>query len=228
VKNNQNQFNKPMRKLNFMMQAMAVLVLSAGVFTGCRKGEDDPWLTLRSRKARLTGKWNITSGKVSKGQMYMAPNSQMISGTFDEIYSGSVVQQINRFSWNGMDSVRDVQGTFEGTVEIFRDGTYKMNMVKRVAVTATDTTKITSGAYTEGYWTLTGGTNDTRKREQLMLQEVKNAPIGGVATVNDNPVPSALYNIRQLKHKEIVVEYENNSNDAANYVKMEWTWSLKD
>jgi hypothetical protein len=79
-----------------------------------------------------------------------------------------------------------------------------------------------------GYWSFTGGANDTRKREQLVLQEVSVVPAAGVASVNNNPVPSAIYNIRQLKSKEIVLDYTNDSSDALDTSREEWTWSLSE
>jgi hypothetical protein len=32
------------------------------LFNSCRKGDDDPLLSLRSRKARVAGEWQLTSG----------------------------------------------------------------------------------------------------------------------------------------------------------------------
>ncbi len=39
-----------------------ILLMFAAVFTGCKKGEEDPSISLLSRSARLTGDWNLTTG----------------------------------------------------------------------------------------------------------------------------------------------------------------------
>ena len=44
--------------------AIALIFSSLLVFTGCRKGEDDPFLSFRSRTARLTGEWKLKSGEI--------------------------------------------------------------------------------------------------------------------------------------------------------------------
>ena len=90
------------------------------------------------------------------------------------------------------------------------------------------TPEMNNSAEVSGYWSFTGGSNDTRKREQLVLQQVTVVPSAGSASVNNNPLPSALYNIRQLKHKEIVLDYSNDSSDALDSRREEWTWSLND
>lgn len=37
-----------------------VILIISIVFTNCRKGEEDPWLSLKSRNARITGRWHLT------------------------------------------------------------------------------------------------------------------------------------------------------------------------
>lgn len=42
---------------------LLLVIISFGfVFQSCKKGENDPFLSLRSRKARVCGVWNLTSG----------------------------------------------------------------------------------------------------------------------------------------------------------------------
>jgi hypothetical protein len=39
--------------------ALALLVFSGVVLTGCKKGDDDPFISLKSRDARVTAKWEL-------------------------------------------------------------------------------------------------------------------------------------------------------------------------
>lgn len=42
---------------------LLLIIISLGfVFQSCKKGENDPFLSLRSRKARITGEWILKSG----------------------------------------------------------------------------------------------------------------------------------------------------------------------
>ncbi len=49
-----------MRK-NISVISFILLAASAIIFSGCKRGEDDPFLSLHSRDARLTQKWILTS-----------------------------------------------------------------------------------------------------------------------------------------------------------------------
>lgn len=56
------QVLKPL-KLNKMkkLQILMFILSSVVVLSACKKGEDDKFLSLKSRKARLAGEWNIRS-----------------------------------------------------------------------------------------------------------------------------------------------------------------------
>jgi hypothetical protein len=49
-----------MRK-NILVLSYLLLAGSAIIFSGCKRGEDDPFFSLHSRDARLTQKWTLTS-----------------------------------------------------------------------------------------------------------------------------------------------------------------------
>lgn len=52
-----------------MKYIFKAFILIAGLvlcFAGCKKGEDDPAVSLRTRKARLAGEWRLISGKASR------------------------------------------------------------------------------------------------------------------------------------------------------------------
>src|SRR5687768_220910 len=54
-----NLNNSPAR-----MKKLIALVFISLFFTTCKKGEDDPFLSLRSRTNRLAGEWRLSTGKV--------------------------------------------------------------------------------------------------------------------------------------------------------------------
>lgn len=47
-----------MRTLKFII----LVILTVSMFFGCKKGENDPFLSLKSRKARLVGEWKLVEG----------------------------------------------------------------------------------------------------------------------------------------------------------------------
>ncbi len=46
-----------------LIKILATLLLSVFIFSECRKGEEDPFISLRSRNNRLTGKWKLVEEK---------------------------------------------------------------------------------------------------------------------------------------------------------------------
>ncbi len=77
---------------------LAILVVASSI-TACKKGEDDPFLSLRSRDARLIGEWKLTAvaGKTTATGSETVTNS---AGTLtttenlsvDENYNGTVLE----------------------------------------------------------------------------------------------------------------------------------------
>lgn len=52
-----NQKTKQMKKLT---QSVLAIIVVATSITACKKGDDDPTLSLRSRKGRFAGEWTVT------------------------------------------------------------------------------------------------------------------------------------------------------------------------
>lgn len=83
----------------------------------CKKGENDPFLSLRSRNARITGTWKLTSQETSDtfvvGDITNA-NSTSYDGTTLNTTEAGVTNSVN----------------YSQTIEINKDGTYKMIIVE--------------------------------------------------------------------------------------------------
>lgn len=47
-------------KKSISLIALALMVFSGVFFTGCKKGEEDPFISLKSRDSRVTSKWKLT------------------------------------------------------------------------------------------------------------------------------------------------------------------------
>jgi hypothetical protein len=54
------------------------------VNNSCRKGEDDPSVTLLTRKARVAGKWKLQQGKLTLGIKDSAQHAASYNFTFDD------------------------------------------------------------------------------------------------------------------------------------------------
>lgn len=83
-------------------------------FTECKKGEDDPFFSINSRKARLTGKWKLTGGKA----LYHDPANNINYNFSESGYSAYV-----RLGNKGYDTL----GDYRLQLEIVRNGVFKVS-----------------------------------------------------------------------------------------------------
>ena len=51
-----------MKKLNKILVVLMLAVFALPLLNSCKKGEGDPFLSLKSRAGRLKGEWNLASG----------------------------------------------------------------------------------------------------------------------------------------------------------------------
>jgi hypothetical protein len=176
-----------MKKIKNALLIILVIVFIIPAFQGCKKGENDPFISLLSRKARLTGEWNLTKADLSETN----------NGTTQtHIYDGT--------NWtNTYGSAPSIQqGSEEATFD--KDGTYKITIIT-VYSTYTDTDT------DEGNWTF-GRRNtesDYKNKECIILETTKTTSTGGgTNTYEGANCPINVKVIDELKNKELIVKIE--------------------
>lgn len=191
--------------------AIAALVLASFAFEGCKKGENDPAISLLTRKARMTGDWKISSG----------------SGTET---SGNTT---TTWTHNGVTfSETDISGTnsfgFVVTMSFVKDGTYE------IVKTITPNVPGYSQVITEtGTWNFTGKIGEDKNKDHILLKTLSEID---VMTVNSNvqtivrsytgdSAPTMLYYLDQLKSKEVILKWDGTDtyNTLINTSKGTWT-----
>ncbi|PBQ32190.1 hypothetical protein CNR22_10540 [Sphingobacteriaceae bacterium] len=128
------------------LKLITPILLFSLLLTSCKKGEDDPAISLRTRKARVEGNWKMTKGI----------HSQYVFG--------SVIE--TTFT---RDSYRQVS-TFDGK-QIVSEGEsfFKINFNKNGAVDIQNLLA-SAGSYTmSGTWNFTGGVGKLKNKEQLVI-----------------------------------------------------------
>lgn len=100
-----------------------MLAIFAITTEGCKKGENDPLISLKSRKARATGSWKMTAGELT-----ISSSGMSVTAVFD----GANVTVLGATSPYTMEVVLEKDGTFkrttndDGTV-IIETGTWDFN-----------------------------------------------------------------------------------------------------
>jgi hypothetical protein len=208
-------------KNNFIYSILIAGIATTTVFTGCKKGENDPFISLKSRTSRLAGEW-----KVSEGSGENVNNGTKTTWTQTETSKTTV---------SGSQSTTD-QITAEYTFD--KEGTYKSKEVRvsKYTVFGTEYTE-TVTTDEEGVWNFTGGSGDTKEKSQLALQTTKTTTTqsttptstwsgDGTTTSSSTGSAAIVFDIDQLKSKEMVWKYTGSSTSGSNTSSSTGTWTL--
>jgi hypothetical protein len=151
------------------------------LYSGCKKGDDDPFISIFSRKARICGEWNITEGRIDYGTPDIAEIDYYSNG-------GKVTVQATQGS---------IDGTYTWTYSINRDGSYKMFRIVRLPYNPSYT--VTE----EGYWYFLSKNKGTdRKNKECVAFQAVTSKVDLVTYEYQTGDPT-IYDIVQLSNKKI-------------------------
>lgn len=181
---------------------IAGLILLSVLAGSCRKGEDDPFLSLRSRKARVAGAWSMTDG----------------SGSTVTTFPGSTITE----SWTSDGASRnyttaytDTSGTFTSSYSedykflcsFDKDGTFVLTEKINMEVT----TK-------RGTWNFNEGPGKEARTQLLLTVSWEMLTFGSVQTYEGANRPVEVFGINELRHKKMVLIKEGASTDQGSTV----------
>lgn len=178
-----------------MKKLLVILLLGIFViptFNSCKKGENDPSISFKSRKARLVGEWSLKEGALT----------QVSSGaTANIIFNGS----------SATITSTSINTSFPYTydISIKKDGTF-------------ESTQLSDGDLTvdEGQWYFMSGNKDKdlKNKECVAFVVTKESytPAGGSLSVASysSVTPDFVWQLDELKSKEIIVIYNSSSTES--------------
>ncbi|MBK6953305.1 MAG: hypothetical protein IPH24_15060 [Crocinitomicaceae bacterium] len=156
----------------------SILMLAAGALLlatpSCKKGENDPALSLSSRKARISGEWNVASYESvshSSGGGDSWHNTSSFNGT---TITGTWSQTVGGTTTSGNDPDITTVSLFDFIIN--KDGTYTMNRNWVTVSSGTDFwtgfdyTDTQTSTYTEsGSWSFVGKAKDEYKNKERVV-----------------------------------------------------------
>lgn len=165
---------------NRVLSISFALIAIAGLttITGCKKGENDPFLSLKTRKARITGEWRLTSGTVSETE-----NTSSGSNTYLTTYTSTT---------------RTIDGntiSYRETLTIEKDGTFNVERVVDGGISVVSGNWFFSGKNKEA---------DLRNKEAIVFKETAFTSNGGAGWTNTGVYGDEILLIDQLKNKEMI------------------------
>jgi hypothetical protein len=188
---------------NFGKLVLAAAIIVPTVFTGCKKGENDPFLSLHSRKGRVAGEWKVTAG---------SGTSTDNSGTTSWTYDGATKTETQGSSSSTTNVTMDY--TFE------KDGTFTSTEVE-TGTFGSQTYTITTT--TEGMWNFTGGVGEVKNKEQMVMTTTKVTQVsaaGGSSTSSTtsytgNSGNPMVFEIDELKNKEMIITWKSSTSTSS-------------
>jgi hypothetical protein len=190
----------------YKIKIAVVLVLSVcTILPGCRKADNDPFISLRSRKARLCGEWKVTSGSGTSTEIAWSGSSTTATWTFD----GSQHSTKDQFG-----NVTTVPRTIEYSFS--KEGTFTMK----------ETDNGTTYSI-EGRWDFNGGEGEAKSKTEVVLFYTK-VTEGGTTSIYTGYTPMHLFKLTELRSKKMVFEFHDNITyywgDKSNYSE---SWVLE-
>lgn len=181
-----------------MKKSISVIFLLFTIFSiefvSCRKGEDDPALSLRSRKARMAGEWKMTSGKTVSTNVY---TSSSTTSTTTTTYDGANATESNVTTTPFGTFNTDDAYAYTDAITFEKNGKFSGANVNN-GITTTF----------EGTWNFEGGVADVKKKTQLILFYTKIVEDGATTTIEGNSF-QIKYEIKELRNKKLVLTNTN-------------------
>lgn len=185
-----------------------IIVLLASSLTSCKKGDDDPWLSFRSRKSRLTGTWTIKNWSEQFPVVYI-DQTYLHSLTVEE----STVSESFPFRHLGAsDSVVSYfySGTLsDPTFEIKENGDFSFRLNYRQIGNSPDGAAFSRNrTYSaSGTWSFLDGVGKYRNKE-CVLFEVENSYL-----LIEGPFPYRLEETSVVSDRQLVLHLSELSQD---------------
>ena len=192
------------------LSLLFVAVLFASTFTSCKRGENDPAISLLSRTARLSGEWELS-----------ASSETTTSGSYSstETFNGTILT----YSSNGSTST----STYTESLTIVKDGTYESSSTE-IDSNGTEMSTI------KGSWSwIDGNKEDEYKNQERVLFTVSSYMETGSGYTDtgsfDGDNDGSVMRISRLASKEMVIseKYTRTSGSTLYTVTAEKTYIQK-
>ena len=185
--------------LKLSMLALASII----VLDSCKKGENDPFLSFKSRKGRVEGEWKLSSSEATTVDAGTTSTDK-----FDGANMSSIVG-------SGTPTVT----TYEETMTMGKDGSYKMTSKQVYTKTVgTIVTTVTWDETASGTWNFTSKVGEAKNKDHITIttntwSTNETTIITGMPVLTDpesgsytgDLAPTAVYYLDELRGKKMVI-----------------------
>lgn len=106
-----------MKKIKHIIIAMLLVAIASSIFQSCKKGDDDPVVSLLTRKDRFTNTWTlnkyeknaITQDVNGSTYMYVVKNDGTLTQTVEGSIFGFPTRSVKEGTWTFLNDDEDVR-----------------------------------------------------------------------------------------------------------------------
>lgn len=111
------------------MNKYLILTLLTITIIGCKRGENDPLISLKSRTSRLTGSWKLNSASISL--IHNTNNEGSANASHNtESFDGNIWNQTQITTYNDQPAITETQSwSYSKEYIINKDGTYTYKII---------------------------------------------------------------------------------------------------
>jgi hypothetical protein len=185
---NKEMKNNSMKKIEIALLMLLAIVLA---MPACKKGTDDPFLSLRTRKARLVGEWKLKEGTVKQTDA---------SGTTTRTFNGSTV------TITGPLPTQTIAHTETCTIK--KDGTFESVINNNGTITTT-----------EGAWYFGGKNKELNLKDEESVVFIFTSVTSGntISTYSGSSCPMQIMVLDELKNKEMIIKVYGSELDSGTF-----------
>jgi len=202
---------------------LLALLLTTAFVSSCKRGEEDPFLSLRSRDNRIMGEWTVTSVE-AREEINESSNSSVVNTIIDQKFSGDSYTTDTSITTNTSNYKRTyTQKAYSNTINIMEGGILEaMQKYSDETVTGTNITGALTNIQSiktsiKGYWKW--GSDDKNKGTVVLSVGVNGMFFGALGT--------ATYQIQKLTNKEMVLIYNDYDKSEQTFPGITTTYERK-
>lgn len=170
---------KMMKKSIISLLTLALIVLT---FKSCKKGEDDPSLSLRSRTARVAGEWKVSVKDMKTstttidflGTTTTGTNSEVLNGTtltVESVSNGSTSTQVTEYTLTYTFDKEGVYTSKANEIETEKDTVEFYNPQSGNDEDYSKTTLTTVSTEESGTWNFLSGVGAAENKESINFSQ---------------------------------------------------------
>ncbi len=169
------------------LRYIMLITLSLLVFMGCKKGEEDPLISFKSRESRLKGEWYLESGSSTTSTGLSTTTKTFTSSMITITVDG----QTNTYSHTEK-------------LEFLKDNVFKSTKIHD-----------NNSEISKGYWAFMEGYGDEISNKECVITRISSLSTPNtIQSFTGDNMPINIMRFKKLTNKELIIEVVGTTTDS--------------